>query len=1050
MQTIYAFSYNPVIATGTNTTGTNWRMAYQQPIMLYKGTSNLFRLVVFSVKQKVVDLTNYGVQVQIVDKETKEHFVTKTATITTPTSGVATIEFTEEDLRNLQHRFYHLIAKLIDPDDGSSVSSGEILYLDDNYGAFTPITIEDAWNYSPTSISTVDGIPAISFTNIGETPDTFVGQADKILKVNASETSIEFSTSVSSLTIGNTLFSDSNLTTNNSSMNFRVNSQILSFTDNSTDFSHNEGDGGFLTFFDNTHIDDGPRFEIWYGEQDNPNDPAGQHSLDIRAADANSYVELASYNLDSFIGIDGNGPFIQTQWQDNPSKAWRFLGDGELRVPTVGSKISTEDGLLSIGMNFEDIRISRVNRFTNEFHTTVFDGTGDVYFDGDLLPGVIEGPDLTPQHSLGTADRPWKDLYVSNSTIYLGDVALSVDQSGNLLVDGNVITGGGGVGPVQPYLELTNYPFIIRPAILGEPITVTAANQGNNARFTVVISEGPTIDSITITTSGTGYTVGQRYRIWSYYIGGPNDASSIDFEVATVGENGELLTITDAAFLGEASNTPGTYTNAGAELLASVFDEIDEGLILTRDRYQGIYNSALEQEYDNNTYTSPLGTEWNSDGWETLTGIGLRDFTTWRSALNNAVGDNILDSELVMHDIANDKYYKFDFTQWGGSNGGYSYTRREITDPNYFKKTDYGNEVDVIVDDSTAQVGITRGNNNGIYNPFTEEGWNSNVSPEGTLWNIDGWNDLSNLTTRTYTNLYAAFDGNLGNKIVGTECIMYVASIEKYYAVKFLSWTQGGNGGGFSYVRYEIDQTKLNEGIKFADGTVLKSAAGIGRVKSTASGNRRIEEVVGSNTVTVTEKTTVNLTSVASRSVVNDSRFWVANATTTIDEIVDSPSNYGITDYSTIQFSLDNNTWYSYTSGYSGTGTEIGVDTNGSHTYNEGDTIYFRYGTGGAPQVWWNKNDLPGGATDFRGAVIDYHAYSGEATWIGTIHIVDDSGEEHITHTEVMSGTTDGENDDLWVVQNEGTISYRRIDGEAKTLKVHWTAKVFYGSEYYD
>ena len=38
----------------------------------------------------------------------------------------------------------------------------------------------------------------------------------------------------------------------------------------------------------------------------------------------------------------------------------------------------------------------------------------------------------------------------------------------------------------------------------------------------------------------------------------------------------------------------------------------------------------------------------------------------------------------------------------------------------------------------------------------------------------------------------------------------------------------------------------------------------------------------------------------------------------------------------------------------------------------------------------------------------------------------------------------------LWYVQNEGTISYRRIDGESKTLKVHWGAKVFYGNELYD
>jgi hypothetical protein len=444
MQTIYAFSYNPVIATGTNTTGTNWRMAYQQPIMLYKGTSNLFRLVVFSVKQKVVDLTNYGVQVQIVDKETKEHFVTKTATITAPTSGVAEIEFTEADLRNLQHRFYHLIAKLINPDDGSSVSDGEILYLDDNYGAFTPITIEDAWNYSPTAISTIDGEPTITFTNIGQTPDTFLGQADKILKVNAGETGIEFSTSVSSLTIGNILFSNSNLTTSNSSINFRARSQILTFTDNSTDPNHNEGNGGFITFYDNTHINTGPRFEVWYGNANAiPFDQPNQHSLDIRAADENSYVEFASHDLNSFMGIDQNGPFIQTRWQDDPTKVWRFTKDGELRLPNVNSSITSLDGRLSILLAFDDIRLNTLDFDGNTLHSTVFDTTGNVFFAGSLFPGTLESPLITPTYDLGSEERPWKDLYLSSSTIYLGNVALSVDNTGNLTVDGNVITGGG-------------------------------------------------------------------------------------------------------------------------------------------------------------------------------------------------------------------------------------------------------------------------------------------------------------------------------------------------------------------------------------------------------------------------------------------------------------------------------------------------------------------------------------------------------------------------------------------------------------------------------
>jgi len=459
----------------------------------------------------------------------------------------------------------------------------------------------------------------------------------------------------------------------------------------------------------------------------------------------------------------------------------------------------------------------------------------------------------------------------------------------------------------------------------------------------------------------------------------------------------------------------------------------------------------VELEYDNSTYLSPLGTEWNADGWGDLTGIGARSYTTWRQALNNQVGNYIVASELVMHDIANDKYYKFDFAAWGGNNGGYSYTRTEVTDPNYFKKDDYAtaNNVDVIEDDSTLQIGITRDENNGIYNPFIEEGWNENVSPQGTVWNIDGWADLSDVETRTYTNLYAAFgNGGLGNKIVGTECVMYVPSIEKYYAVKFLSWTQGNQGGGFSYTRKEIDLTKLNEGVKFPDGTVLKSALGTGRVKSTAAGNRRIEEVTGYNQVAVTQIVTTNLTTVASRAETGGYYIWIDSTATTIDNIIGAPGNYG--NAYGFEFSLNNTVWYTWTGGIGNSGDSTGYSVSQPLTYLQGDTVYFRYKTGGAPVVWWDKADLPGSGSNFRGAVIDYHAYTGESTIIGSIHIVDDSGEEHISHQEVQSGSTDGENDDLWLVQNEGTISYRRIDGESKTLKVHWTAKVFYGTEFYD
>ncbi len=644
----------------------------------------------------------------------------------------------------------------------------------------------------------------------------------------------------------------------------------------------------------------------------------------------------------------------------------------------------------------------------------------------------------------------------SKSWVFDTDGDLTLPAGGDILDSNGDSVLGGAAGPVQPYLELTNEPFITRPVILGTPVTVTVPVSGINALVQVNITEGPgypILSDVIVVAPGTGYVPGTTYKIYGYQIGGSNDATdSITFTIDTVNGSGGILTVANAAFTGVATNSPAGYGNVGIDYQpVQIFDEIGPGLTLTRDVNQGIYNSAVELEYDNSTYLSPLGTEWNADGWGDLTGIGARSYTTWRQALNNQVGNYIVASELVMHDIANDKYYKFDFAAWGGNNGGYSYTRTEVTDPNYFKKDDYAtaNNVDVIEDDSTLQIGITRDENNGIYNPFIEEGWNENVSPQGTVWNIDGWADLSDVETRTYTNLYAAFgNGGLGNKIVGTECVMYVPSIEKYYAVKFLGWTQNNQGGGFSYTRKEIDLTKLNEGLKFPDGTVLKSALGTGRVKSTAAGNRRIEEVTGYNQVAVTQIVTTNLTTVASRAETGGYYIWIDSTATTIDNIIGAPGNYG--NAYGFEFSLNNTVWYTWTGGIGNSGDSTGYSVSQPLTYLQGDTVYFRYKTGGAPVVWWDKADLPGSGSNFRGAVIDYHAYTGESTIIGSIHIVDDSGEEHISHQEVQSGSTDGENDDLWLVQNEGTISYRRIDGESKTLKVHWTAKVFYGTEFYD
>lgn len=477
-------------------------------------------------------------------------------------------------------------------------------------------------------------------------------------------------------------------------------------------------------------------------------------------------------------------------------------------------------------------------------------------------------------------------------------------------------------------------------------------------------------------------------------------------------------------------------------------DAIDEGLTLARGSNGGLYNSEIEESYDNSNHDSPEGTLWNNDGWGDLSDVNSRQYVTMRESLNNQIGNNIIGAELIMWDTINDKYYKFSFSDWGQNNGGsFAYTRTLITNPNFFKKTDYGSEVDEI----SEGLHITRGNNQGIYNPLEEEGWSDNTSPVNSVWNFDGWDDLSDIETRTYSNLFDAFNNGLGN-LPGAEAVMRDTTTDKYWAIQFLSWTQNNQGGGFSYVRYEIDTTKLNEGVRFADGSVIKSAEGLGRVKSTASRGRRIEEVVGSKTVSVTESIDTDYQSTSTRTTTTNFEIFVSRTSgDDLDIAIDSYWN-GNAELA-FSISFDNVTfqevWLSsvQTSEY----WFYYQNIPGYVPQTQGDTVYIRITSGGDPVTWWDKNDLPGGSGDFRGAIIDYHAYVvNEGTIIGTIHIADDNGDEHITHTETSSGSNDLDKSDLWYVTTEGRIRFRQLDGQPKTMKVHWTAKVFYGEEFYD
>ena len=113
----------------------------------------------------------------------------------------------------------------------------------------------------------------------------------------------------------------------------------------------------------------------------------------------------------------------------------------------------------------------------------------------------------------------------------------------------------------------------------------------------------------------------------------------------------------------------------------------------------------------------------------------------------------------------------------------------------------------------------------GPFNPLVEEGWDSDVSPANTLWNAQGWDDLSDVTDRLYTTLYSVGNAALGEKLPYTKFVMKDTVNNKYYKIQFSKFTGNGNGGGFAYTRELIDTDNPRVGITFADGTTQTTAS---------------------------------------------------------------------------------------------------------------------------------------------------------------------------------------------------------------------------------
>ncbi len=101
----------------------------------------------------------------------------------------------------------------------------------------------------------------------------------------------------------------------------------------------------------------------------------------------------------------------------------------------------------------------------------------------------------------------------------------------------------------------------------------------------------------------------------------------------------------------------------------------------------------------------------------------------------------------------------------------------------------------------TSNVWLTRGANHGLYNAMSESLYSHFFSPADTEWS---YGQLADYASLTYTNWEGWFGGSGGGGPLSTlnnDAVVHLKTDDIYLSIKFVSWSVGFGGGGFSYVR---------------------------------------------------------------------------------------------------------------------------------------------------------------------------------------------------------------------------------------------------------
>jgi hypothetical protein len=122
-------------------------------------------------------------------------------------------------------------------------------------------------------------------------------------------------------------------------------------------------------------------------------------------------------------------------------------------------------------------------------------------------------------------------------------------------------------------------------------------------------------------------------------------------------------------------------------------------------------------------------------------------------------------------------------------------------------------------DRMTADIWLTRGSSQGLYNASSEAGFAHFLSPAGTQW-ADG--TLANYASLTYHDWNSWAKGVHAGppSTVGVDAVLHLIPDDTYLSIRFTSWA-GAGAGGFSYVRSTMVVPEPSTGLLLVSGLAV-------------------------------------------------------------------------------------------------------------------------------------------------------------------------------------------------------------------------------------